>query len=182
VIEAVDSIELFRPADPIGGYVPFPASQAGQPLGVENLPFPHPQLFVGGAACGEIAGDLGEASDLPVGSMKGSDDAVRPDPRAIALDPPSFVFGAAVGRGEAQQLFRLSRGPLRLREEDRVRPIDDLFGAIAQNPLGPLIPARDPTFGRQTVDGEVAYLPDQLTKERGLLVFRVLNGIGHFSL
>ena len=99
--------------------------------------------------------------------VKGGDDDISPETRAVLAHPPTFILDAAELSSYGEQTPR----PAALAVLRRVEPLevlaDDLVGRISLHALSTWIPARDVPVRRQQEDGIVDDALDQEPKEVG---------------
>ncbi len=120
-----------------------------------------PQLLLSLAPLGQVAGDLGVADQAALRVADRIDDHVGPEPAASLADAPALVFEAALFPRRAKGGFRQAGRLVLVSVETGEVLSEDLFLAVALEPLGAPVPARHPAFRIQHVDGVVADALDQ---------------------
>ena len=122
---------------------------------------------------GQVARDLREPAHLPAFVVQGRHDDGRPEAAAVLPDAPPFLSISTVGAGRGEDLARLARAAVRVREEDLVRFPDDLLGRVTLDPLRARVPGGDVAAGVEDEDGVVDDLFDeQIEQTRGIVAAR----------
>lgn len=103
--------------------------------------------FLGLLAVGEVACDLGEATERALGVADGGDDDVGPEGSTVFADAPALIFEAA----EPLRFHQLAVGKAAQHDllwvKDREMFADDLGCPVALHPLGPFVPGDDMAGG-----------------------------------
>ncbi len=106
------------------------------------------QLLLRLQALGDVAGHLGEAGQGSGIVADRVDDHMRPEPRPVLADPPSFLLESPDPRRRSPRLTAGSAGrPVLIRVEAGEMLADDLRRRVALDALGPGIPTADPALG-----------------------------------
>ena len=138
-----DDLLVFVPLDPARPEIP----GRDLPVGIENedgviahrideethqlLGFPVPIL--GSLALRQIPGHLREADELSALVAQGGDHRVRPEPAAIAPNPPSLVFHPSLGVRDLELPIGLSSGEIFFNVETGEGFAEDLLARVAHD-------------------------------------------------
>ena len=132
------------------------------------------QFGFGFFALGDVARDLGCADDTPLSVAHRRNGQRNVDQRAILPSAHRFEVVDAFPAADARENRRLLVEPIG-RDQDGDRPADDLFGLVAEKPLGALVPCRDDAVEVLADDGVVRGFHDRdemLRRAFGLLARR----------
>ena len=115
------------------------------------------ELQLGGAALGDVAGDLGEAQDGAIWSANRIDHDVCPEARAVLADTPAFLLEAALAPRGGQRLRGQAVRAILVGVEAREMLADDLLGRIALDALGARVPRRHVSGRIEHVDAVIGH-------------------------
>jgi hypothetical protein len=144
-----------------------------KPLATVGLPRPPRPVLLGQLPLRPVPHDLGEAPELAALVPQGRHRPAAPEPGAVLADVPAVVV-------PPPRLQRLLHLPLRVApcsilrsEEGGDGPPDDFVLPVAEQPLGPWVPAFDPALRVDDEDGVVPDVLDQQTEEFAFVLCRV---------
>src|SRR5207244_11689628 len=109
-------------------------------------------LVLGALALGQVARDLGEADEPPVGVAQRGEDGAGPEARAVLAHAPALVLPAALRRGGAEPVRGLAAPRVLGGVEEGEVPPDDLRGGVALDAPGALVPGADVAPGVEEED------------------------------
>src|SRR6185312_9344127 len=101
------------------------------------------------------------ADELPLIVADRIHDDTRPEAMTVLADSPPLHLDSAGTRRRLERLARHAPLPILLGVEEREMPADDLFRAIALDPLGAGVPARDEAARVDHEDGVVRHPFDE---------------------
>ena len=106
-------------------------------------------------ALGQVAGQLGESARVAGWVADGVQDDVGPEGRAVLAHAPALDLEAPLGGRRIQVALRHAAFDVASGIEAGEVLADDLFRAVALDPLGPGVPARDAAARVEHDDGAV---------------------------
>ncbi len=116
-----------------------------------------PHLLLRLPPLGQVAGDLGEPLQLPVGTADRRQDHVGPEAGAVLAQAPVLVLEATRLLGDGQLPLALAGPDLLQRIEHREVLADDLVDPILLEAHGPRIPGADDAGGIEHEDRVVGH-------------------------
>jgi hypothetical protein len=133
---------------------------AGVPPQLLRLP---PQCAPG-VLLGEVTQHLGISEERPVVVPDGRDRAVAPEPGAVLADMPAVVPGRPILRRRRPLLGGHAVPDVLGGEEQGVVPPQDLALRVAEEALGPRVPAGHPPLGVEQEDRILGHALDELSE------------------
>ena len=124
------------------------------------LPCPLDDGFLGTLPLGQVAGHLGVADQHSPLVPDGTQDDVRPEPRAVLAQPPAFLFETAFAGGDLQLQPRFPGAQFPLRIEPLEAVPDDLACRVPFEALRAWVPASHSAGRIEHEDGVIPHAVD----------------------